>query len=232
MSKKYIPYVCLTAFASGMLVIITGCNFKEKTSGMMTKMTNAISSSSPAQQRAKATTSRMEDAQDELMDAKELIDDTMTALDSLVQADGETLRKQYKKFVKELGDTKDQCDKVRESKKKMETQGNEFFTGWEQDLVTFENPNIRKRSEERRNASLESFNNMTEAVQNAIKELESFSKSMDDIQKYLDIDLTSAGLSFISTQISQSKEKANTFRNSIDAAISEIDRMIGEMPPG
>ncbi len=72
---------------------------------------------------------------------------------------------------------------------------------------------------------------MTGAVQDAIKELESFLKSMDDIQKYLDIDLTSAGISFISTQIREIKENATAVQKAIDNATSEIDRMIGEMPP-
>ena len=173
----------------------------------------------------------MEDAQKELMETKELIEDTMTALNSLVQADGETLRKQYKKFVKEMANTKKQCEKVQENAKDMDTQGDTFFMAWKQDLGTFENTDIRKRSEERRTASLKSFNKMTGTVQDAINTLESFLKSMDDIQKYLDIDLTSAGISFISTQINQKKENATAVQKAIDNAISEIDRMIGEMPP-
>lgn len=197
----------------------------------MTKMTNAISSSSPAQQRAKDTTSSMEDTQEELMDAKGLIKNTMTALNSLVQEGSNTPRKQYKEFVKEMGNTKDQCEKVCESAKDMDAQSDNFFTTWEQDLVTFENPEIRNRSEERRTESLESYNKMTGTVQDAIKELESFLKDMDDIQKYLDIDLTPAGVSFISTQINKTKENATSVQKSIDNAISEIDRMIGEMPP-
>ncbi len=231
MTKGFITYVCLTSFTFGVIVSMAGCNFKQKASGMMTKMTNAISNTSPAQQRAKDTTSSMEDTQEELIDAKELIENTMTALNSLVRADGETLRKQYKKFVKEMGNTKEQCEEIQESTKNMDNQGDIFFTAWKQDLVTFENTNIRNRSEERRTASLKSFNKMTGTVQNAIKALESFLKNMDDIQKYLDIDLTSAGVSFISTQISKTKENATAVQKAIDTAISEIDRMIGEMPP-
>ncbi len=231
MPNKLISDVCLTALIFCIFASMAGCNFKEKTSGMMSKMSNMVSNTSPAQQRAKDTTSSMEDTQEELMDAKGLIEDTMTALNSLVQADGETLRKQYKKFVKEMGNTKDQCEKIRETSKDMDTQGNNFFTAWEQDLVTFENSDIRKRSEERRTESLESYNKMTGTVNEAIEAFESFLKSLDDIQKYLDIDLTRAGVSFISTQISKTKENASTVKSSIDEAISEIDRMIGEMPP-
>ncbi len=231
MSKRSIAYIFLPFFTFGVIAGMAGCNFKEKTSGMMTKMSNMISSSSPAQQRAEKTTSSMEDTQDELMDAKDLIEDTMMALNSLVREEDKTLRKRYKDLVKEIGNTKEQCESVRENAKDMEFQGDNFFTAWEQDLATFENADIRKRSEERRTESLKSFNNMTGTVQDSINELESFLKGMDDIQKYLDIDLTHTGVSFISTQISKTKENATTVKKAMVTAISEIDRMIGEMPP-
>ena len=73
---------------------------------------------------------------------------------------------------------------------------------------------------------------MAEAAQDAIKELEAFLKSMGDIQKYLEIDLTSSGVSFISTQINKTRENSTNVQEAIDTAISEINRMIGEMPPG
>ena len=54
--------------------------------------------------------------------------------------------------------------------------------------------------------------------------------SSKDIHKYLDIDLTPAGISLISTQAGKSKEKAATARETIDDAIAEIDRAVAEMP--
>ena len=71
---------------------------------------------------------------------------------------------------------------------------------------------------------------MTAAMQNAIDSFKSFLNNMKDIQKYLDIDLTPAGISLISTQTGKSKEKAVTAQETIDVAIAEIDRAVAEMP--
>lgn len=172
----------------------------------------------------------MKDAQDELMEAKSLIEDTMTILDGIVQQENNDLRKQYKQFVKKMTASEKQCEKVTESAENMQTQGDAFFLAWEQELISIENPDIRKPSKERRTVSLKSYEKMTVAMQNAIDSFKSFLNDMKDIQKYLDIDLTPAGISLISTQTGKSKEKATIAQETIDVAITEIDRTVAEMP--
>ena len=172
----------------------------------------------------------MKDAQDELIEAKNLIENTMTTLDGVVQEENIDLRKQYKRFVKKMTASEKQCEKVTESAENMKTQGDAFFLAWEQELISIENPDIRKPSEERRTMSLKSHEKMTAAMQNAIDSFKLFLNNMKDIQKYLDIDLTPAGISLISTQTGKSKEKAVTAQETIDVAIAEIDRAVAEMP--
>jgi hypothetical protein len=224
MSKRFMQYVCMPIFIIAMIFNMSGC---ESTNSMLAKV---VGNSSPGHQRAIKATASMTDAQDELMEAKSLIEETMTILEGIVQGENIDLRKQYNQFVKKKTASEKQCEKVTESAENMKTQGDAFFLAWEQELISIENPDIRRPSEERRTVSLKSHEKMTTAMQNAIDSFKSFLNNMKDIQKYLDIDLTPAGISLISTQTGKSKEKAVTAQETIDVAIAEIDRAVAEMP--
>jgi len=187
---------------------------------------------STVHQRAVKTALKMSEVKDHLIMTENLIDDTMATLDGLGQQAEIGVEAQYKQFAKKVAGTQKQCKKLRDSAETMQVKGDEYFMAWEKELESFENPDIRARSEERRATALESFQKMTGSVQGAIESIEPYLGDMKDIQTYLNIDLTPAGIASISTQIQKTKEKAKTVHGTIDRAIAEIDRVAAEMPAG
>lgn len=231
MQKRFIPYLCLTISSFLLITYMAGCASSDGVVEKVTKkVTKIVGLESSGHKRIMKTSSTLSDSKDELLKTKSIIGDAMTTMNGLVQQTFEDILKQYKQFSKELANAEKQCSKMCDSAEEIQAQGDRFYIAWEEELASFDNPDIRKRSEDRRQISLESYHRMTIAVQAAVEGFDPFLAEMKDIQKYLDIDLTPAGIASISTQIEKTIEKATVVQENIDVAVAEIDRVKAEMP--
>lgn len=210
MSKKLVPLVYLTISIFGMTAYMVGC-------------------ATTGQQRAAKATSSMRDTKDELVLTKEQIRATMASLNSLVGQPGTDLGTQYKQFVKEVKSTDKQAKKLRDHADTMNAQSGSYFEAWDKDLETIQNPDIRKRSEERRAAAFDSYKKIDTAMQSANEALDPFLADLRDIQRYLGNDLTAAGIAAISDVVKKADANATTVQERIDAVVAEIDRVSAEM---
>jgi uncharacterized protein YhaN len=171
MPKRFIPFVYLVIFAFGMTAFMIGC-------------------ASTGPQQALKTTSSMRDTKDELLLTKAQVRATMTSLNSLVGESENDLRTQYAQYSKEVKSTDRQAKKLRDRADKMNAQSGAYFTTWEKNLETIQNPDIRKRSEERRAQAFDSYKKIDTAMQSANEAFDPFLSNLKDIQRYLGNDLT------------------------------------------
>ena len=153
----------------------------------------------------------------------------MASLNSLVGQPGTDLGTQYKQFVKEVKSTDKQAKKLRDRADKMNAQNGAYFEAWDKDLETIQNPDIRKRSEERRAAAFDSYKKIDTVMQSANESLDPFLADLRDIQRYLGNDLTAAGIAAISDVVKKADANASTVQERIDAVVAEIDRVAAEM---
>jgi septation ring formation regulator EzrA len=210
MGKKRIISICLTIFVVGMTAFTVGC-------------------ATTGPQRQTKATSSMGDTKDELVLTTAQVRATMASLNSLVGQSGNDLRKQYDQFVKEVKSTDKQTKKMREHVDKMNAQSGAYFDSWEQDLETIQNPDIRKRSEERRAKAFDSYKKIDTAMQSANEGLDPFLSDLKDIQRYLGNDLTAQGIAAISEVVKKADANATTVLERLDAVIAEVDRVAAEM---
>jgi TolA-binding protein len=210
MSKRLIPFVYLLIFAFGMTGFMVGC------------------ASTGLQQASKATSS-MRDTKDELLLTKAQVRATMTSLNSIVGQSENDLRKQYDQYTKEVKSTDKQAKKLRDRADKMNAQSGAHFATWEKNLETIQNPDIRKRSEERRTQAFDSYKKIDTAMQSANEAFDPFLSNLKDIQRYLGNDLTALGILSIFPVFENVNANATTVEERLDAVIAEIDRVAAEM---
>jgi hypothetical protein len=210
MSKRFIPFVYLVIFAFGMTAFMVGC-------------------ATTGSKRAERATSSMRDTKDELVLTKDQVKATMTSLNTLVGQPGTDLGTQYKQFVREVKNTDKRATTLRKQTERMNAQSGSYFDTWQTELETIQNPDIRKRSEERRAKAFDSYKKIDTAVQAANESLVPFISDLQDIQRYLGNDLTAQGIAAISDVVKKTNTNAETVEKKLDAAIAEIDRVAGEM---
>lgn len=210
MSKRFNPFVYLVVFAFGMTAFMVGC-------------------ASTGPQQATKTTSSMRDAKDELLLTKAQVRATMTSLNSLVGQSENDLRKQYDQFTKEVKSTDKQAKMLRDRAAKMNAQSGAYFETWEKNLETIQNPDIRKRSEERRAKAFDSYKKIDTAMQSTNEAFDPLLADLKDIQRYLGNDLTAQGIAAISEVVEKANANATVVEEKLDAMIAEIDRVAAEM---
>lgn len=210
MGQKRIIFLCLTIFVIGMTAFTVGC----ATTG--------------PQRQAKATSS-MEDAKGELVLTKAQVRATMASLNTLVGQPVTDLGTKYKQFVKEVKNTDKRATSLRKQTERMNTQSGSYFDTWQTELETIQNPDIRKRSEERRAKAFDSYKKIDTTMQGANESLVPFISDLQDIQRYLGNDLTAQGITAIADVVNKTNTDAETVEKKLDAVITEIDRVAAEM---
>lgn len=178
---------------------------------------------------AEKATSSMRDTKDELVLTKDQVKATMTSLNTLVGQPGTDLGTQYKQFVRAVKNTEKRATGLRKQTERMNAQSGSYFDTWQTELETIQNPDIRKRSEERRAKAFDSYKKIDTAMQAANESLVPFISDLQDIQRYLANDLTAQGIAAISDVVKKTGTNAETVEKQLDAAIAEIDRVAGEM---
>jgi hypothetical protein len=111
----------------------------------------------------------------------------------------------------------------------MNAQSGSYFDTWQIELETIQNPDIRKRSEERRAKAFDSYKKIDTAMQAANESLVPFISDLQDIQRYLGNDLNAQGIAAIADVVKKTNTNAGAVEKKLDAAITEIDRVAGEM---
>jgi hypothetical protein len=155
------------------------------------------------------------------------IDDSLAALNDLVSNPQPDLTKQYDAFnlaVNNLGATaKDVADKTAA----MKAQGAAYFAGWDNDIATMHNEDIRTRSEARRNEVAARFNRISLQYDQARIAFEPYMSDLRDVQKYLSTDLTSGGLAGIKGVAVKTTNDAEPLKSTL-AKLSEQFKELGD----
>lgn len=212
MSRKFISsLVFFTVIAFGVMGFVLGC------------------ATTPHQRAVKAQ-SDMYSAQTEFLKTKSHIDGTMTTLNGLSQEAGTDLPKQYNELVTGINGIESQFKKALKEVDNVHKESDAYFKEWEKEIASIMNPDIKKRSEERRSTLLESYNKISSTIQPAEEAYIAFLSNLRDIETFLKMDLTPKGIASISDIISKSQADAITVNERIDAVTAELNRVAAEMP--
>jgi hypothetical protein len=166
-----------------------------------------------------------------IADTKLQLMKTMDVYNSLFAEDAKNHRKIYNSIQKEMENTEKRRAKIGEESTKMEAEADTLFKDWANSAAAIENPDLRKRSEDRLMATKESYAEVGTVGQAAADLYGPFMKAMQDQITYLGHDLNPASVASLKPDAAKLNERADKLIKSIDDTISTANKNIGGLQP-
>ena len=154
------------------------------------------------------------------------IDDSLAALNDLVAHPQPDLSKQYQAFVTSVDKLDSTARDVAGKTDAMKSQGAAYFAGWDQEIATMQNEDIRSRSEARRDEVATRFARISRQYDDARTAFQPYMSDLHDVQKYLSTDLTSGGLTAIKEIAARTTQDAVPLKETM-ARLSEQFKELG-----
>ncbi len=166
-----------------------------------------------------------------IADTKLQLKKTMDVYNSLFAEDAKDHKKIYKNIQKEMESTNKRRTKIGEEAAKMNAEAETFFKDWTNSAAAIESPDLRKRSEERLEATKASYAEIGTVGQKAGDLYGPFMKALQDQITYLASDLNPAAIASLKPDAAKLNERANELIKSIDDTIYTANKNIGALRP-
>jgi hypothetical protein len=156
---------------------------------------------------------------------------TMDVYNALMADDATDRKKLYKSVQKEMDNTEKRRMKITEEAAKMKSEADTLFAQWAESAAAIENPDLRKRSEERLEATKASYAEIEAMGQKAADLYPPFMKDLQDQITYLGHDLNAEAVASLKPEVAKLNEKAQALVRSLDDTIGTANQKIGALRP-
>lgn len=147
---------------------------------------------------------------------RQQLDETVTALTALVESPAPDLDPQFDAFTQSLDRLEATASDVKEMATQMQERGAEYFKQWDEQLAAIQNEDIRKRSEKRRKAVEEAFEDLRKDYAEAREAFQPLMDDLRDVRTALANDLTMGGLESIESVAKRVKKRAGPVGEELD----------------
>lgn len=151
-----------------------------------------------------------------------LIDQTVAALNELVDHPRPDLRPQFEAFKASLNRLVPAVQDVEDTTANMQSLGADYFKKWDTDLATINNEDLRNRGEARKAVVNARFAAIGAEYANLKTAYAPFMSDMRDVEKYLSTDLTPGGVATIKPTADKANRNAGPLRDSIAKLSAEF----------
>lgn len=152
-----------------------------------------------------------------------------SSLNELTREGQGDIRGAYDRFseaVSELGEMESEFESNTD---RMESNAESYFEGWSRSDGEYDNPELQRRSEERRNEIKQRYDRISQDSNSVEEDLRSYVSSVNEIESFLSNDLTSQGISSIAgiaddaiNDGDQLKSELNSLQTAIASTRDEI----------
>ena len=168
----------------------------------------------------------------DMLKLKDQVTATTAALNDLITDPQRDLKPQYKAFTGAVNKLDAMAKKSRERGVAIQANLDKYVDAWREEVVTIQDVKLREQAMDRVTQAKESFKQLY-AKLTAIKEtLAPYVGNLKDIQRYLDTDLTPAGLQTIRTMATKAIASDKAILQQVDAVAAEIERVAAELTAG
>ena len=169
----------------------------------------AVALSQSSVKQTERLAKRAQDTVKAVDETRQQIEKTLDLYNSIVQNEAEDTKKAYS----DLGKWVEECQKKRADASNkvdaMEKEAHTFFAEWTQSLDAINNPDLRKRSQDRLNDTRLRYNDILKIGRQAGGEFDAFVGSLRDQYVYLGYDLNPAALASLSGDAKQLNAQAH-----------------------
>jgi hypothetical protein len=189
------------------------------------------SSSSGPQKAAGVGGSLLKDKAD-MLKLKDLVAATAASLSDLITDPQRDLKPQYKAFTSSLAKLDSVAKKTRERGVAIQASLDKYLDSWREEVTTIQDETLRQQALDRVNQAKESFKRLY-AELTAFKEaLAPYIGNLKDVERYLNTDLTPAGLKTIAANANKAIAADKDIQARLDRAAAELARVSAELTAG
>jgi hypothetical protein len=195
-------------------------------------LTGCGGSSSSGHQRAAGVGGSLLKDKADMVKLKDLVTQTTTTLNDLIGDPQRDLKPQYKAFSSAVNKVDSMAKKTRERSVAIQASLDKYVDAWRDEVVTIQDVTLKEQALDRVAQAKESFKRLYGEL-NAFKEaLAPYVGSLKDIQRYLDTDLTPAGLKTVQAMAAKATASDKDILRRIDGVVVELDRVATELTAG
>jgi len=180
----------------------------------------AVSSGCSSSPTAKGTVDSMSTFGNETAKAKDSIDHTIKALETLGGTQASDVKANYDAYAKAVTGLEEQAKVVRANAEKMKANGDAFFKEWEGSASV---------SPEHRSDLSAAYAAIGEDMALAKERFAPFLASLKDIQSYLSLDLSQKGIDSVAGLVKKAKEDGAEVKSRIDSVLMRLNSVRGMM---
>jgi hypothetical protein len=164
-------------------------------------------------------------------DTKVQLMKTMDVYNALMADDAQDRKKLYKNLQKEMENTEKRRAKISEEAAKMNAEADTLFKEWADSAAAIENPDLRKKSEDRLGATQASYAEIGTVGQKAGDLYGPFMKALQDQVTFLGHDLNASAVADLKPEAAKLNEAATKLVQAIDDTIATANTNIGALRP-
>jgi hypothetical protein len=183
-------------------------------------------------ERSAKATDTMQTVENDYKQVAMQVDATNGALQDLIspnQTDPKRALENYKTNVDKMEKLGKQLDK---NSNALTAQGQEYFTEWEKQANTYNDPQFRALSEKRRLELRSTFAKIPEEGAQVRRSLQSYLADNQNIYKYLSNDLTPKGVEAVAPMARKAMQEGEEVKNATRPVVATIDRARNAMAQG
>jgi hypothetical protein len=187
------------------------------------------SCSTTGMQRSEEVQSTMQTVDNDIKKTIVQLDAIGASLDELTkpgQADVKRAFELYSKNVSKIKDMEKDFDKHADEMKK---SGKDYFSEWDKKDQKYDNPEIQKRSDERRAALSNIYDKIAENSVGVKQAFKTYVSDVNQIQAYMSNDLTNKGITSIASLSDKTVRNGNYLKNELVNLQSAIEDARYEM---
>jgi chromosome segregation ATPase len=159
-----------------------------------------------------------------LEDAPAQIDAVSTTLAALTKGDGD-MQKQFATFSTNVDSLIDHRNEIRSLRAEVRASQGTFTKAWEERLQAIQSDDLRKRAEQRRDAVVAKFAEITAIAESGKAEFEPWLQKVLDVRTYLESDLNPSGVASVQDQAEEISSGAAAVNQKITAVVAGLNEM-------
>lgn len=180
-------------------------------------------------QRSQEVQSTMETVDNDIKSIIVQLDAINSSLAELTKPNQADLKKAFDLFSEETSEIKEMRENFSKHAAQMEASGKAYFEQWDKNSQQYDNPDIQKQSNERREALGETYDKISQnnvGVKDAFK---TYVSDVNEIEEFLSNDLTSEGIESIEPIAEEVVDNGSHLKNELRNLQSAIEQARIEM---
>lgn len=188
--------------------------------------------SSSGLERSESIQTSMDRVDENVADITTQINSVNSALNELTRQGQGDIRGAYDRFSEEVTELRELESEFESNTNTMESDAENYFEGWARSDQQYDNQEIQRRSEERRNEIKQRYDRISENTGTVEEELRSYVSSVAEIESFLSNDLTSQGINSIASIADDAIRSGDQLKNDLDSLQSAIASARDEIQQG